>query len=312
MDLAKEYGPIRNLADFVRKAQLANYVAFRAMYESRNSGMFERTTGVLTWMSHPAQPSFVWQLYHYDLEPNSSLYAVQKAAEMVHVQMNEADRSIEVINNLPADLRGLTITQTTYQLDGRLDRRTTAAVDLAPASSAKRVYVIAVNPHISKVYFVKLDLTDATGKLLSTNFYWQNVAQDDFEDLANLPVATLEIEARPRVEGEKTIFEVTVANPGSHVALMAHLQLHRGAGGKRVLPVFYSDNYLSLAPGETRSLTIEAASQEVAGGAELLVDGYNIAVKRTYGEVPVMLNQNAQPLEWPASGIVAPALGGGR
>ncbi|HEX7159017.1 MAG TPA: glycoside hydrolase family 2 TIM barrel-domain containing protein, partial [Edaphobacter sp.] len=67
--LAKRYGPIRNLADFVRKAQLANYEAFRAMYEGRNAQMFKATTGVITWMSHPAQPSFVWQLYHYDLEP---------------------------------------------------------------------------------------------------------------------------------------------------------------------------------------------------------------------------------------------------
>ena len=30
-------------------------------------------------MSHPAQPSFVWQLYHYDLEPNAALYAAKKA-----------------------------------------------------------------------------------------------------------------------------------------------------------------------------------------------------------------------------------------
>ena len=70
---------IENLADFVRKAQLANYEAFRAMYEGRNAQLFHPTTGVLTWMSHPAQPSFVWQLYHYDLEPNAALFAVKKA-----------------------------------------------------------------------------------------------------------------------------------------------------------------------------------------------------------------------------------------
>jgi hypothetical protein len=39
-------------------------------------------------MSNPAQPSFVWQLYHYDLEPNASLFAVRKAGEMVHIQFN--------------------------------------------------------------------------------------------------------------------------------------------------------------------------------------------------------------------------------
>ena len=69
-------GRVVNLADFTRKAQLANFEAFRAMYEGRNAKLFHPCTGVITWMSNPAQPSFVWQLYSYDLEPNSSLFAV--------------------------------------------------------------------------------------------------------------------------------------------------------------------------------------------------------------------------------------------
>ena len=59
--LASRYGKFSNLADFVRKAQLANYESFRAMYEGRNAQLFHPTTGVITWMSDPAQPSFVWQ-----------------------------------------------------------------------------------------------------------------------------------------------------------------------------------------------------------------------------------------------------------
>src|SRR5271156_5331907 len=106
--LAVRYGHIRNLADFVRKGQLATYEAFRAMYEGRNAEMFKTTTGVITWMSHPAQPSFVWQLYHYDLEPNAALYAAKKASETVHVQFNEENRDIEVVNNRPDALNALT------------------------------------------------------------------------------------------------------------------------------------------------------------------------------------------------------------
>ena len=99
--IAGRYGKIANLADFVRKAQLANYEAFRAMYEGRNALLFHPTTAVITWMSNPAQPSFVWQIYHYDLEPMSSLFAVMHASEMVHIQFNEATGDVQVINNLP-------------------------------------------------------------------------------------------------------------------------------------------------------------------------------------------------------------------
>ena len=100
--LAGRYGRVANLADFVRKAQMTNYEAFRAMYEGRNAQLFHPATGVITWMSNPAHPSFVWQLYDYDLEPNSSLFAVESASEMVHIQMNEANGTLQVINNRPA------------------------------------------------------------------------------------------------------------------------------------------------------------------------------------------------------------------
>src|SRR5882724_3580557 len=61
--IENRYGDIKNLADFVRKAQLLNYETFRAIYEGREARMFHPATCVIIWMSNPAQPSFVWQIY---------------------------------------------------------------------------------------------------------------------------------------------------------------------------------------------------------------------------------------------------------
>ncbi|HZL27173.1 MAG TPA: glycoside hydrolase family 2 TIM barrel-domain containing protein, partial [Acidobacteriaceae bacterium] len=300
--LAKRYGHIRNLADFVRKAQLANYEAFRAMYEGRNAEMFKQTTGVLTWMSNPAQPSFVWQLYHYDLEPNSSLYAAKKAAETIHVQLNEATGAIEAVNNTPAALSGLTVTSSVYNFDSKLTGTKTYPIAQLPASSTIDVAEIEVGARITPLYFIKLDLTDATGKLLSTNFYWQNVAQDDFTGLTKLPTATLDATVASHVEGDNTILTVTLHNPTPTIALMTHLQLHQKQSGRRVLPVFYSDNYITLVPGEARAITIQAATKDLQNDAPLLLlDGFNVDVKPTDG---IALNLNAQPSHWPATNIV--------
>ena len=201
--LAKRYGPVRNLADFARKGQMANYEAFRAMYEGRNARMFVDTTGILTWMSHPAQPSFVWQLYHYDLEPNASLYAAKKAAETVHVQLNEALRGIEVVNNRPEALSGLTVRVTTYGIDSKVDAVRNYPVATVPGSAVVKAAQIEVSTRISEVYFVKLDLLDRAGAVLSTNFYWQNVAQDDFVALAKMPAAPVGATAVARVAGRR-------------------------------------------------------------------------------------------------------------
>ncbi len=95
-----------------------NYEAFRAMYEGRNAKLFAPDTGIITWMSNPAQPSFVWQLYHYDLEPNASEFAVKSAGELVHIQLNEADGHLEVINNLPTPIEGDTAHMTILRIWG--------------------------------------------------------------------------------------------------------------------------------------------------------------------------------------------------
>jgi len=98
---------------------------------------------------------------------------------------------------------------------------------------------------------------------------------------------------------------VTLHNNSQHVALLSHLQLHQKKSGRRVLPVFYSDNYISLVPGESSTVTIEAATKDLRGDEPLIeVDGYNIDVKPVDGPVSIALNLNAQPTHWPASNIV--------
>lgn len=83
------------------------------------------------------------------------------------------------------------------------------------------------------------------------------------------------------------------------------MQLHQKKSGRRVLPVFYSDNYVSLAPGESATITVEAATKDLQGDLPLIeVDGYNVDVKPVDGPVAITTNVNAQPFHWSASNIV--------
>jgi beta-mannosidase len=86
---------------------------------------------------------------------------------------------------------------------------------------------------------------------------------------------------------------------------MTHLQLHQKHSGKRVLPVFYSDNYITLVPKESRIITIQAATKNLENDAPLLmIDGFNVDVKPGEGAVSIAPNLNAQPAHWAASNIV--------
>ena len=91
---------------------------------------------------------------------------------------------------------------------------------------------------------------------------------------------------------------------------MAHVQLRRKSG-KRILPVFYSDNYVSLVPGETKTIDIEAAASGFkAEDALIVVDGWNVTVTpASFPGGSIAPNLDAQPDRWPATGLPAATTG---
>jgi beta-mannosidase len=190
----------------------------------------------------------------------------------------------------------------------------------APLSVATSLGVVPWPANLSAVHFIKLDLHDASGKLLSSNLYWRALPEhrDDLIALNQLSTVTLDAKVERHDADGNCLLTVTLHNPGSQVALMAHLQLRRQHSGERVLPVFYSDNYVSLVPNETRTISIEASAVDLKGETPLVVvDGWNVGV--TPSSTPttaIALNADAQVNHWPVTGIpmyvpppVAPASG---
>jgi beta-mannosidase len=278
--LAKRYGPFNTLADFIRKAQLADYEAFRAMYEARMSRLFDPATAIITWMSNPAQPCLVWQIYDYSLEPFGSFFGVQKASEPVHIMMTQDDFRIMLVNHTPAPLQNMKYRVRILNLDGSVKFDETAPVPTAPASHALELRMLPTPAGLSAVHFVKLELLDRDGKVVSDNFYWKETAQDDLTALDTIPDAELEGRIVRRDTRGNCRLDLTLSNPTRNIAVMAHVQLRNQRDNRRVLPVTYSENYVSLLPGESRTIAIEAASEDLGGARPLVVvDGWNVTVK---------------------------------
>ena len=61
---------------------------------------------------------------------------------------------------------------------------------------------------------------------------------------------------------------------------MVHLRSTSGTDGRDLTPIFWSDNYFSLLPGEQREVTSSYEASDLNGGAVIVkVDGYNIAAQ---------------------------------
>jgi hypothetical protein len=133
---------------------------------------------------------------------------------------------------------------------------------------------------LSAVHFVKLALLDSNGKVVSDNFYWKETTQDDLTAMDTLPDVELDGRIVRRDAGGNCLLDVTLSNPTRNIAVMAHLQLRNQRTNKRVLPAYYSENYVSLLPGESRTITIEAALADLGGARPLVVvDGWNATAK---------------------------------
>jgi exo-1,4-beta-D-glucosaminidase len=135
-------------------------------------------------------------------------------------------------------------------------------------------------------------LSDAAGKRLSDNFYWLSTKADtlnwakqqdtvytpqaefgDLTGLSSLPEVKLNADVVSGNGSEK----VTVSNPSNAVAFMVHLRVTRGKGGEDLTPIFWEDNYFSLLPGESRTVTAKFDPAGLDGKEPVVVlDGWNV------------------------------------
>jgi hypothetical protein len=252
-EMEAEFGAPTSLPDFERKAQMLDYVDHRAIFEGMNAHLWAPNSGRMLWMTQPAWPSNVWQILNSDYDTQASFYGVKKACEPVHVQLDLSNYEVDVVNTTREALNGLTVTANVYALDNKLLAHKEISVN-ASADSTTNAFVMELAPLLgSGVAIVKLELKDG-GKLVSDNLYWVGGSGPAYRALTRLPQANV---TALGTLGKAGAMHVTLRNSGSTVALMNKLTLVDSASGERILPAYYSDNYVSLLPGETREIDIE-------------------------------------------------------
>jgi beta-galactosidase/beta-glucuronidase len=274
--LAAQFGAPRDLADFERKAQMMNYVTHRAMFEGFHAHLWSKNSGRLLWMTHPAWPSHAWQIYSSDYDTHAAFYGVKKACEPVHVQMNLPGFDISVVNTTTRDHSGLQLRTRVLSLDNRLLDERRSQVD-APANKSLAAGTLDLQPHLQahRLVMVKLELSNADGQVLSENFYWQGQDETAHQRLNELATVEPRVEAQSVRSGDEMRVRAKLENTGTAAALATKVTL-LDANGQRILPAYYSDNYVSLLPGESR--VVEISYPASAGtAARLAVRGWNIS-----------------------------------
>ncbi len=266
------YGEPSGIEDYCRKAQMINFESAKAMFECLQA---RQGSGILLWMSQAAWPSLICQLYDHYFEMTGAYFGAKCGCRPVHILWDSHADVIKVANNTAKGAGRLTARMHVYSIEGReLDARS-AIVDLMPTSVAD-VFPIRRPKTESGVFFVKLILERAN-KAISENFYWSSFDGGSCKALNSLPSVALAARARRSQAGDTLRFTVSLSNATQAVAPAIRLKVQRAGSGQRVLPVFYSDNYFGLLPGEAKIVTLEFGEASLAGEApRIIVEGWNI------------------------------------
>ena len=215
----------------------------------------------------------------------------------MHVQYSYDDRSVWVVNTYGEARRNLSVNATLYDFDlkERSSKETKVSVD---SDGKAEAFKLDIPADISTTYLLKLKLVDESGKPVTENTYWLSTAPDepgtetelgetayslhpkstaDMKALGTLPATKVTWSFSMEYAGNERVVLVTLRNTGTSLAFMVRADITQGESGQQLCPVFWNENYVTLWPGESKTLTARVYAADIDGIApSISLTGWNL------------------------------------
>ncbi|MDP4252167.1 MAG: glycosyl hydrolase, partial [Bacteroidota bacterium] len=282
------YGPVKDLKDFTLKAQLVNYDQYRALMEGFSAHMWEWYTGSIIWKTQNPWTAMRGQMYDCYLDVNACLYGLHNGSEPLHVMFDPVENMVMIVNNTFSYHRDMMLEVKTWDMQGKEKLLSQVYEEIGPSAVRKYLNIGRQLNHLRKNegVFLSLRLLDENKKAISSNFYWLPDSAGAYTGLQHMDKVALTIEAKQVGPGKIT---VTLSNAnGNPVAFFNRIALVDPQTKKRILPVFYSDNYVSVLPGESSTISLEYPASSAYPAPLVSVEGWNVEKTET-GYIPSKL-----------------------
>jgi exo-1,4-beta-D-glucosaminidase len=297
--LDRRYGRSNSAEEFAKKAQLAHYEDVRAQFETYATHWSNRKM-LMHWMMNSSWPSFFGHLYDYYFKQGGGYFGAKKALQPRSVVWdyyatgNRSTAHLYAVNLTSEPLHGK-VSISLYNVDGSRKYTNSTVADVPPDSS-KDVLSIPRMQGLSPTYFVRCQLADTDGTLLAENVYWESTTEDDLGSPSNdtqfttnlsqwadltalnhMAPVQVKVGGSLASNGEERTATTTLTNNSNNIAFFVRVEVTRGSGGDEVLPITYDDNYISLFPHQSRTITGKMQAFALAGKSPALrVEGYNV------------------------------------
>ena len=295
--LAERYGESAGVEDFAFKSQVSNYELMRPMFEAFVANK-PVSTGLIQWKLNSAWPDMIWQLYDTYLQPNGSFYAVKKACTPLHAIYRYGFDDIYIANEDLNDAEALTVKIRIFDIKSK-ELFSDQWKGGVKTNTSKFIYKLPEIKNLSDVWFLDLRVYDSNNREVDNSIYWLSAKKDildyeaakklpwafytptkqfaDYTALNKLPEARLSFEYLNNTDNENGDIRLKLKNPGNSIAFFIFLDLVDPATDKPVLPVYWSDNYVTLLPGEERTYTANYFLRDCKSNRPFIkVNGWNV------------------------------------
>ncbi|NOR75775.1 MAG: glycoside hydrolase family 2 [Draconibacterium sp.] len=271
--LNNRYGKSNSVEEFAFKSQLSNYELMRPMFEAFIAHK-PKSTGLIQWMLNSAWPELYWQLYDTYLQPNGSFYAVRKACNPLHAIYRYGFDDIFIANEDLLDAENITVKIRIFDINSN-EIFTDEWKGSVKTNISKSIYKLPEIENLTSVYFLDLRVFDKDNNEVDNSIYWLSTKKDiidwdaakkldwpyyspskqyaDYTALDKLPKVELDYEYLYEKDGKTGNVTLKVTNPTSTIAFFTFFDLVDAETDMPILPVFWSDNYITLLPGEERT-----------------------------------------------------------
>lgn len=296
-DMVDEYGESHSIDEFARKGQFVGAFNYKSIWEVWNynkSNYGDRyCAGFLFWYHNCPIRQVCARMWDWSLEPTAALYAAQNACEPLHPQFDYLKNTVSVVNDYYQSFAGYKVKAEVYDLNMKKVFSHQATVDLPEDGVVNDIFEIEFPETLTNVHFIKLYLHDDKNVLVGSNFYWRSNSKYEgrktltgpttggFQDINKLASTKIKTGYKIRREQGKHFIDVTLKNTGKSLSFFTQLQWLDGEG-KPVRPSFYTDNFMSLLPGENACVTIETDMKKLTKGEiyTLVIKGFNIDAQK--------------------------------
>lgn len=293
-ELTDHYGESSSIEEYCQKGQFLGAMNMKSIWDVWNYNKLDYgdryCAGTLFWHHNSPIRRVGAMMWDWSLEPMASLYATMHSLEPLHPMYDYLKNTVSVSNDYYRSFSGYTVKAQVYDIRSRKVWERSARIDIPEDGVVNDVIRVDFPAGISQVHFIKLYLYDAAGKVVADNFYWRSndryegwntstgPCASGFESLRNLATVKMKYTWKLRCENGKHFVDITLKNTSHGISFFNRIELL----DKELVPVrpsFYDDNFFSLMPGETKSVTIETADAHTGNGLILRLSGWNAETK---------------------------------